>query len=176
MKRFTCINDREEIVDGAIEGTKEQVLAWMKKTFPGMRKRGKSEMMTALEFFHEGEITAYKTADGKSVYLVEVEKGQETMKNRDKENAKSRKTVASKPQNTDKVLWVWKLTWEDINELETCVTIYRSKDRAKAAMEKHIRELASCRAFEGEEPKRKDALHVSLAGRFEWAIEKVKVH
>ena len=98
------------------------------------------------------------------------------MKNRDKENAKSRKTVASKPQNTDKVLWVWKLTWEDINELETCVTIYRSKDRAKAAMEKHIRELASCRAFEGEEPKRKDALHVSLAGRFEWAIEKVKVH
>ena len=175
MKRFTCINDREEIVDGAIEGTKEQVLAWMKKTFPGMRKRGKSEMMSALEFFHEGEITAYKTADGKSVYLVEVEKGQETMKNRDKENATSRKTVASKPQNTDKVLWVWKLTWEDINELETCVTIYRSKNRAKAAMETDIRKLASCRAFEGEVPKRKDALHVSLAGRFEWAIDKVKV-
>ena len=163
------------MVDGAIEGTKEQVLAWMKKTFPGMRKRGKSEMMSALEFFHEGEITAYKTADGESVYLAEVEKGQETMKNRDKENAKSNKTVASKPQNTDKALWVWKLTWEDINELETRVTLYRSEDGAKAAMEKDIHELASCKAFEGEEPKRKDALHVSLADRFEWAIEKVKV-
>lgn len=91
MKRFTCINNREEMVDGAIEGTKEQVFAWMKKTFPGMRKRGKSEMMSALEFFHEGEITAYKTADGESVYLAEVEKGQETMKNRDKENAKRKK-------------------------------------------------------------------------------------
>ncbi len=176
MKRFTCINDREEMVNGAIEGTKEQVLAWMKKTFSGMRERGKSEMMSALEFFHEGEITAYKTADGESVYLAEVEKGQETMKNRDKENATSRKTVASKPQNTDKVLWVWKLTWEDINELKTRVTLYRSEAGAKAAMEKDIHELASCRAFEGEEPKRKDALHVSLAGRFEWAIEKVKVH
>lgn len=164
------------MVDGTIEGTKEQVLAWMKKIFPGMRERGKSEMMSALEFFHEGEITAYKTADGESVYLAEVEKGQETMKNKDKENATSRKTVASKPQNTDKVLWVWKLTWEDINELETRVTLYRSEAGAKAAMEKDIHELASCRAFEGEEPKRKDALHVSLAGRFEWAIEKVKVH
>ena len=164
------------MVDGVIKGTKEQVLAWMKKTFSGMRERGKSEMMSALEFFHEGEITAYKTADGESVYLVEVEKGQETMKNRDKENATSRKTVASKPQNSDKVLWVWKLTWEDINELETRVTLYRSEDGAKAAMEKDIHELASCKAFEGEEPKRKDALHVSLADRFEWAIEKVKVH
>ena len=86
MKRFTCINDREEMVDGAIEGTKEQVLAWMKKTFPGMRERGKSEMMSALEFFHEGEITAYKTADGESVYLARVVKGRATTKNSDKDN------------------------------------------------------------------------------------------
>ena len=71
MKRFTCINDREEIVDDAIEGTKEEVLAWMKKTFPRLRERGESELMTALEFFYEGEITAYKTADGESVYLAE---------------------------------------------------------------------------------------------------------
>ena len=175
VKKFTCLDHEGNKPKGAIEGTRNQVLAWMKKTFPGMRERGESEMMSALEFFHEGEISAYKTADGESVYLAEVEKGQETMKNRDKENAKSRKTVASKPQNTDNVLWVWKLTWEDINELETCVTIYRSKDRAKAAMERHIHELASCRGLEGDVPKRKDALHVSLAGRFEWAIDKVKV-
>ena len=67
---------------------------------------------------------------------------------------------------------MWKLTWEDINELETRVTLCRSEDGAKSAMEKDIHELAS---FEEEEPKRKDALHVSLADRFEWAIEKVKV-
>ena len=36
MKRFTCINEREEMVDGVIEVSKEQVRAWMKETFPGM--------------------------------------------------------------------------------------------------------------------------------------------
>ena len=72
MKKFTCINDSEAKVNGAIEGTKAQVLAWMKKTFPGICKRGDSEMMSAMEFFYEGEITAYKTADGENVYLAEV--------------------------------------------------------------------------------------------------------
>lgn len=51
MKKFTCINDKETKVDGAIEGTKAQVLAWMKKTFPGIRERMHDEMMTAVEFF-----------------------------------------------------------------------------------------------------------------------------
>lgn len=74
MKRFTCINEREEMVDGAIEGTKEQVLAWMKKTFPGLRERGEEEIMSAIEFFHEGEIKAYKTANGEAVYLAEIKK------------------------------------------------------------------------------------------------------
>ena len=72
MKKFTCINDREAKIDGAIEGTKTQVLAWIKKTFPGICKRRESEMMTSIEFFYEGEITAYKTADGENVYLAEV--------------------------------------------------------------------------------------------------------
>ena len=31
-----------------------------------------SEMVLALEFFYEGEITAYQTADGENVYLAEV--------------------------------------------------------------------------------------------------------
>lgn len=44
----------------------------MKKTFPGMRERAKDEMMLAVEFFYEGEITAYKTADEETVYLAEV--------------------------------------------------------------------------------------------------------
>ncbi len=144
----------------------------MKKTFPGISERGESEMMSALEFFYAGELKVYKTADGSNVYLAEVvkEKGQETMKKETKKNATSKRTVASKSQTNGEILWVWKLTWEDINELETRVTIYRSEARAKAAMEKDIHELASCGAFEGEEAKRKDALHVSLADRFEWAI------
>ena len=72
MKKFTCINDREAKIDGAIEGTKAEVLEWMKKTFPGICERGESEMILALEFFYEGEITAYQTADGANVYLAEV--------------------------------------------------------------------------------------------------------
>ena len=74
MKKFTCINDSEAKVNGAIEGTKAEVLAWMKTAFPGICKRRESEMMSAFEFFYEGEITAYKTADGSNVYLAEVVK------------------------------------------------------------------------------------------------------
>ena len=74
MKKFTCINDKRAKIDGAIEGTKTEVLEWMKKTFPGIRDHWDDEMMTALEFFYEGEITAYKTVDGEYVYLAEVVK------------------------------------------------------------------------------------------------------
>ena len=74
MKKFTCINDKEKKVDGAIEGTKAEVLEWMKKTFPGISEPGESEMMSALEFFYKGEIKAYKTVDGANVYLAEIVK------------------------------------------------------------------------------------------------------
>ena len=74
MRKFTCINDKETKVDGAIEGTKAEVLEWMKKTVPGIGERGESEMMSALEFFYKGEIKAYKTADGANVYLAEIVK------------------------------------------------------------------------------------------------------
>ena len=91
-----------------------------------------------------------------------------------KETKEDEKAVASKPQANDEILWVWKLTWEDINELETSVTLYRSEAAAKAAMEEDIRKHISW-GFE-EEPERKDELHVSLGDRFEWAIKKVQVH
>ena len=91
-----------------------------------------------------------------------------------KETKKDGKAVASKPQTNDEILWVWKLTWEDINELETSVTLYRSEAGAKAAMEEDIRKHISW-GFE-EEPERKDELHVSLGDRFEWTIKKVQVH
>ena len=39
------------------------------------------------------------------------------MKTETKKNAISnKKAAASKLQTNDKILWVWKLTWEDINE------------------------------------------------------------
>ena len=41
------------------------------------------------------------------------------MKKEAKKNATSKKAVASKSQTNDEILWVWKLTWEDIHELET---------------------------------------------------------
>ena len=96
------------------------------------------------------------------------------MKNETKKDATSKKEVASKQQTNDEILWVWKLTWEDINELETSVTLYRSEAGAKAAMEEDIRKHISWGC--GKEPERKDALHVSLGDRFEWAIKKVQVH
>ena len=73
MKKYTCMNGSKEKIDGAIEGTKMEVLEWMKEKFPGIHERADDEMMTALEFFYDkGEIKAYKTADGKYVYLAEI--------------------------------------------------------------------------------------------------------
>ncbi len=74
MKKFTCINDSEVKIDGAIEGTKAEVLEWMRNAFPGMRERRENELMTAVEFFYKGEIKTYKTAKGENVYLAEVGK------------------------------------------------------------------------------------------------------
>ena len=37
-KKFTCLKDRGVKVDGAPEGTKKSVLAWMKKFYSGLRK------------------------------------------------------------------------------------------------------------------------------------------
>ena len=70
MNKWVCRRQGNFGVRGAIKGTKDEVLAWMKKTFPGLRERGESEMMSAMEFFHKGDITAYKTTDGESVYLA----------------------------------------------------------------------------------------------------------
>lgn len=72
IKKFTCLKDESEKADGAIEGSKRQVLAWMKKTFPGLSKVEGQEMVPAWQFFYKGDSTAYKTADGKQLYLVEM--------------------------------------------------------------------------------------------------------
>ena len=37
MKKYTCWKDENSKVEGAIVGTKEEVLAWMQERFPEMK-------------------------------------------------------------------------------------------------------------------------------------------
>ena len=92
-----------------------------------------------------------------------------------KSAAAGKKSAAKKSSASDKPLWVWKLSWEDMNELETCVALYRDEARAKAAMEEDIRRLAY-EGYEGSNLEREDDLHATLDDRFTWAITKVEVH
>jgi hypothetical protein len=71
MKKYTCWRKQNSKVKGAIEGSKKEVLAWMRERFPGL-KSGASEFMAAWEFFYEGDIDSYVTDEGKTVYLVEL--------------------------------------------------------------------------------------------------------
>lgn len=72
VKKFMCLTHGGEKAKGTIEGTKQQVLDWMKKEFPGIRKAADQEMMPAWQFFYRGETATYETADGKELYLAEV--------------------------------------------------------------------------------------------------------
>ena len=94
------------------------------------------------------------------------------MKKETKKKATSKKPAAKKSNTSDKPMWVWMLSWEDINELETSVSLYRTEAKAKAAMEEDIRDLAD----EDSEIEREDALHATLDDRFTWAISKAEVH
>lgn len=177
MKKFTCIDDltcinnHEGKVDGAIEGTKEEVLEWMRGRFPGLHERGEEEIMSAIEFFHEGEIKAYKTAQGETVYLAEIKKKE--VKKAKKRPAIGKKTAVGKTGANVKPMWVWALDYEDINELERDFSVWRSQASAKARMEKEIRHLSDM--FHGK-IEREDDLHAVLKERFYWSIRKIKVH
>ena len=72
-KKFTCLNDKGEKIDGAIEGAKGKVLAWMKKTFPGVRKAMPQELVPAWVFVHIGEIEF--VADHECFLLVNARLG-----------------------------------------------------------------------------------------------------
>lgn len=96
------------------------------------------------------------------------------MKKETQKKATSKKSAAKKSNASDKPMWVWILSWEDLNELrETSVSLYRTKAKAKAAMEEDIRRFR--RWEEDAEIEREDALHATL-GRFTWAITKAEVH
>ena len=49
-RMFTCLTEEGNRVDGAIEGTKEQVLSWMQNAFPGLRKSEDQEVDTIWAF------------------------------------------------------------------------------------------------------------------------------
>jgi hypothetical protein len=75
MKKYTCWKDENSKVEGAIVGTKEEVLAWMQERFPEMKPEcGQDEdgLVLAWVFFYEGNIDSYVTKEGESIYLVEL--------------------------------------------------------------------------------------------------------
>lgn len=75
MKKYTCWKDENSKVEGAIEGTKEEVLAWMQERFPGLKldcEENEDRLIPAWEFFYEGEIASYLTNEGGHRYLVEL--------------------------------------------------------------------------------------------------------
>ena len=102
-KKFTCLKDRGVKVDGAPEGTKKSVLAWMKKFYSGLRKVPDQDMMPAWQFFYRGEITTYETAEGQKVYLAEVEEESESLSTEgeiDPVDEKKRETVLKNYKRT----------------------------------------------------------------------------
>ena len=72
MKKYTCWKDENSKVEGAIEGTKEEVLAWMLERFPGL-KPDADPSLWVWEFFNNVETEHYLTDEGNTVFLVELD-------------------------------------------------------------------------------------------------------
>lgn len=69
--------------------------------------------------------------------------------------------------------WVWMLTAEDITELESDITLWRDKDKAKAAMEESIRKLTAI--WDELELERDGDDYARLEDREVWSIQKIKI-
>ena len=69
--------------------------------------------------------------------------------------------------------WVWMLTAEDITELESDITLWRDKDKAKAAMEESIRKLTAI--WDELELERDGDDYACLEDREVWSIQKIKI-
>ena len=69
--------------------------------------------------------------------------------------------------------WVWMLTDEDITELESDITLWRDKDKAKAAMEESIRKLTAI--WDELELERDGDDYARLEDREVWSIRKIKI-
>ena len=76
-KRYTCFAYRDcELVrvEGAIEGSKEEVLAWMREKYGEKlsEHHGEVLMMPAAVFFFEGDSQTFLLSDDEEVYLMEI--------------------------------------------------------------------------------------------------------
>ena len=76
MKRYSCFTSLEPMTkaEGAIEGSKEEVLAWMREKYPKMSPEnpGGEGFFEANVFFYEGYIREFWLPDGEGIYLAEI--------------------------------------------------------------------------------------------------------
>ena len=68
--KWTCWIDEEKKADGAIVGSRNAVLDWMKKTYHGLRKARDGEIVPSWFRFWENDAEHYQSAKGEDVYLV----------------------------------------------------------------------------------------------------------
>ena len=72
MNKWACRRQGNFGVRGAIKGTKEEVLAWMKSHFAGLRSCDVEHRdIPAWIAWYKGEAMMFETAEGDEVYLVE---------------------------------------------------------------------------------------------------------
>lgn len=76
-KRYSCFTYRDSElvrVEGAIEGRKEEVLAWMREKYGEklLRRRSEALMIPAAVFFFEGDCQSFWLSDDEGVFLMEI--------------------------------------------------------------------------------------------------------
>ena len=72
MNKWACRRQGNFGVRGAIKGTKEEVLTWMKSHFAGLRSCDVEHRdIPAWIAWYKGEAMMFETAEGDEVYLVE---------------------------------------------------------------------------------------------------------
>ena len=69
-EKWTCWVDEEVKAEGAIVGSREDVLWWMKATYPGLRRVRDNVMVPAWYFFYENDADIYETENGRELFLV----------------------------------------------------------------------------------------------------------
>ena len=72
MNKWVCRRQGNFGVRGAIKGTKDEVLAWMKSHFAGLRPcDAEHRVAPAWIALYKGEAMIFETAKGEELYLVE---------------------------------------------------------------------------------------------------------
>ena len=72
MRKWACRREGNCGIEGAVKGTKEEVLEWMKCHFDGLRPcEEQGRVVPAWFKWYKGEAMRFETAHGDEVYLVE---------------------------------------------------------------------------------------------------------